>query len=414
MKKIISSIGVLVFVATMAAAGTGAFFSDTETSTGNVFTAGAIDLKVDSVAHINGLVCYNGEWVVESEVVWDPVDARLELVEGADVAGKETAYNLANPSNVPKAGDACAGTWEMTDLEGEVAYKFFNYGDLKPGDNGENTISLHVNNNDAYMCATVDVTEDLDNTLTEPESDVPDPDGLATGELDSELELIIWEDDGDNVLETAEIADILVETESATGIEGTYPLYTPALGAIPATTTKYVGVYWCYGDLNRVGTVLTCDGAPVTNVSQTDSLKADITFYVEQARNNPNFTCNRQVGPVTRLTLEKTILQDNVSTVTEALWTLTASGTTPGTGLISGIESAPAVSSAVVGAGSYLLSESSVAGFTQTSLVCSGTGVTLLNNVVTIPTGSNAVCTFTNTENTILEQQQAIVDTKEA
>lgn len=47
MKKILFSMAGIVAVAAMVFAGTGALFSDTETSTGNVFTAGAIDLKVD-------------------------------------------------------------------------------------------------------------------------------------------------------------------------------------------------------------------------------------------------------------------------------------------------------------------------------------------------------------------------------
>jgi predicted ribosomally synthesized peptide with SipW-like signal peptide len=34
---------------------TGAFFSDTETSTGNTFQAGAIDLKVDNTSYYNGV-----------------------------------------------------------------------------------------------------------------------------------------------------------------------------------------------------------------------------------------------------------------------------------------------------------------------------------------------------------------------
>jgi hypothetical protein len=36
---------------------------------------------------------------------------------------------------------------------------------------------------------------------------------------------------------------------------------------------------------------LSCDGSGVSNLTQTDSLSADITFYVEQARNNPDFVC---------------------------------------------------------------------------------------------------------------------------
>jgi predicted ribosomally synthesized peptide with SipW-like signal peptide len=405
MKKIISSVGMIVFAAAIVAGGTGAFFSDTETSTGNVFTAGAIDLKVDSVAHINGLVCFNGEWVVESEVVWDPVDARLELVGDADVAAAETAYNLANPSNVPQAGDECAGTWALTDLEGEVAYQFFNYGDLKPGDNGENTISLHVDNNDAYMCATVDVTEDADNTLTEPESDVPDPDGLASGELDNELELIIWEDDGDNVLETPEVANILVETESANGIEGTYDLYTSLTGAIPASTTAYMGVYWCYGDLTRVDTVLTCDGAPVTNVSQTDSLKANLTFYVEQARHNEEFTCEERevpTGPTTATgTVDKivTFTSDTIVGVDVTDFVLTLDG--PATGTADAVVVVDEIPTAGLTPGVYTISEvySGVpAGVTFNAAfsgACSEIGDTGVGTM-TLVAGDNAVCTITN------------------
>lgn len=55
-KRIIQSSLMLVAVAAITAAGTGAFFSDSETSVGNVFTAGAIDLTIDHAA-----ASYNGE-----------------------------------------------------------------------------------------------------------------------------------------------------------------------------------------------------------------------------------------------------------------------------------------------------------------------------------------------------------------
>ena len=58
MKKILFSVSAIVAVAALTLYGTGAFFSDTETSTGNVFTAGAIDLKVDhSKQTYNGVDC---------------------------------------------------------------------------------------------------------------------------------------------------------------------------------------------------------------------------------------------------------------------------------------------------------------------------------------------------------------------
>jgi len=41
------------------------------------------------------------------------------------------------------------------------------------------------------------------------------------------------------------------------------------------------------------GGVLTCDGSSATNLTQSDSLTAGITFYVEQARSNDGFECPR-------------------------------------------------------------------------------------------------------------------------
>lgn len=54
------SSAMLLAVAAITIGGTGAFFSDTEQSTGNVFTAGAIDLTVDhQMASYNNEVCAN-------------------------------------------------------------------------------------------------------------------------------------------------------------------------------------------------------------------------------------------------------------------------------------------------------------------------------------------------------------------
>ena len=117
MKRILLGVGTIVFLGAIVASGTGAFFNDEETSTGNTFTAGALDLQVDSAAHYNGLICFDGvegtagtEWIPEDTVVWDPVDMRYELT-GADVAAAIAEYNEENPAANPGAGDACGGTW---------------------------------------------------------------------------------------------------------------------------------------------------------------------------------------------------------------------------------------------------------------------------------------------------------------
>ena len=51
MKQIAMSFGMLAFVGAVVVGGTGAYFSDTETSVGNVFTAGSVALAIDNIAH---------------------------------------------------------------------------------------------------------------------------------------------------------------------------------------------------------------------------------------------------------------------------------------------------------------------------------------------------------------------------
>ncbi len=110
-KKILISLSLIGLVAAIAIGGTIAYFSDTETSIGNTFTAGAIDLKIDNESYVTD---HNGILVASPET-----------------------------------------SWQLSDLDGQV---FFNFADLKPGDIGEDTISIHVNNNDAWMCMSTEIT----------------------------------------------------------------------------------------------------------------------------------------------------------------------------------------------------------------------------------------------------------------
>src|SRR3989344_5594540 len=99
-------LGLLLIVGAGGAlvSGTGAFFSDTETSLGNVFTAGAIDLLVD-----------NESYATNSEGVFS-----------------------FSPST----------SWPEGNLNNGVTtlHKFFDFNDIKPDDEGEDAISLHVTN----------------------------------------------------------------------------------------------------------------------------------------------------------------------------------------------------------------------------------------------------------------------------
>lgn len=176
--------------------------------------------------------------------------------------------------------------WSEKDLEqGDV---FWNFTDVKPADWGKNTISLHVYSNDAYVCLMPKNVKDDENTVLKPETLAGDTlaDGINNGELSSELEFFMWQDnDADNTYDAGE--PILVPAGTAfKDIAGTQlALSSPA----PVTL---VGVQWCAGDQTLAGTVVSCDGNGMGNIAQTDKVLADFVAYAVQQRNNEGFSCD--------------------------------------------------------------------------------------------------------------------------
>src|SRR3989344_1535474 len=267
MKRILLSLGMIVFVGGLVAGATGAFFSDEETSTGNTFAAGDIDLQID-----------NESYVVD--------------------------YNI--PQYLNPTGQFIFSTstsWALADLVAGVQ-KFFNFSDLKPGDMGEDTISIHVGSINPL---------------------------LDDGELDEGLQFAFWADDGDNVYEPGTptqggIAEVifLSGTLANMGAAGQITLadsVSSILGGntpIPGDTTFYIGKAWCFGTLVTSGLTqdgigktgdplnnipstngpiqrpggVACGGSGVNNAAQTDRVQGDMQFYAVQARNNPNFLCS--------------------------------------------------------------------------------------------------------------------------
>ena len=292
-QRILLALAVIVAVGGGVAASTGAFFSDTETSTGNTFAAGNIDLQIDNESYVTS------------------------TTTGALVASPGTSWSMK---------DLVAGT-----------DKFFNFSDLKPGDIGEDTISIHVGSNNAWMCAAARITDNSDQTCTEPET--TDEATASTtcgalphnndGDLAKQVNFVFWHDDGDNVFETG-VSQVASSTDGAIFLQG--PLSgigaqgqitladasSSILGGntpIPGDTTFYIGKAWCFGAITPApvtqdglgktgtngplqrGTGFLCNGAPLNNIAQTDQVQGDMQFYAVQSRNNPNFTCAQNYVP---------------------------------------------------------------------------------------------------------------------
>ncbi len=360
MQRIIISLLIMVGAVTAIAFGsTGAFFSDSEISTGNTFAAGAIDLKIDNHSYYNGVL---------------------------------------NAST----------TWELKDLTIE---KFFDFPDLKPGDTGEDTISLHINSNDAYLCANVKLTSNDDNTQTEPESLV-DANGTTTGELANNVNFIWWADDGDNVLESNETV-ISQGPIGTLGLQGSttitladsaHNIWTGVGGPVPGAQTQYIGKAWCFGTIgtapltqDNLGTTstrtprnstggITCNGSALGNETQTDSLTANVSFSAVQARNNGGFMCIPPEVRTAKLTVNKVVVNNNGGNNVISDFHLVVDDGFVSTGVTSGVQM-------TLPASTYGVSETGVSGYQATfSGDCDVNGDVVLNS------GDVKTCTITNTE----------------
>ncbi|NOY35743.1 MAG: hypothetical protein GXP44_02395 [bacterium] len=368
MKKILLSIATLGVVGAVLIGATTAIFSDTEVSTGNTFTAGAIDLKIDNDSYYNG--------VLNSGTTWSEKD----LTDG---------------------------DW------------FFNFRDLKPGDWGEDTISLHVKNNDAYLCADVTLTSNQDNGSTEPELNDEPSWTAGRGELADSIHFIWWADDGDNVLENDEtvinqgaLGDLsLGQTITAPLADSETNIWNAnsAGGPLPGDSTLYIGKAWCFGKLAltpvaqsdendpTVNPGFTCDGAGEDNSTQTDSVTGDVSFRAIQSRHNEGFVCKPETVPTTgTITVDKEIIfstDDRPVSISD--FTLTLTGPADGDSVSQTVTDEVPVSGLTPGV--YTVSEtyngSTGFGFTgEFGLDCEGDGS------ITLEAGDNLTCRLTNRE----------------
>ncbi len=382
MKTILLSIATLAIVGAVVTGGTTAIFSDSETSTGNTFTAGAIDLKIDNDSYYNGVKNDGTSWL----------KANLDDGNGPGEGGK---------------------------------YWFFDFKDLKPGDWGEDTISVHVNDNNSWLCADVTLTSNQDNGSTEPElnDEVAELGDWTAGrgELGDRVSFIAWADDGDNVLETDEqvyglgtLGSLDVgETITTALADSTWNVWTEGNNTpLDGGKDYYIGKAWCFGNLTvdavtpgddndpTIDPGFDCDGSQENNTTQTDTLTADISFRAVQSRNNDDFICQPATQPTTgTLTVDKFIAfttQDSPVQISD--FTLTITDSSSNSQVVTDEVSVSGLAPDI-----YTVSEvyngDTNFGFTPAfSLDCTdnsdGTGQVVLN------AGDNLTCRIINTETT--------------
>lgn len=233
--------------------------------------------------------------------------ALLAIVSLAAIYGREASgytfatgdFNLKIDSKATWNGVLQpASTWALKNLVPGVD-KFFNIGDVKPGDQGEATISFHVNK-DSWICLDFENLKEKENGRNEPEMLEDSSGGSSTGELADGTEFFAWHDDGDNIFEIGEkpIFGTSTDKQAATKVlnNKTYVLADSLSGTVyKANQTKYIGIQWCAGNMevNVATATITCDPTTMGNEAQTDSFTVDIGFRAVPKKDNASFRCDK-------------------------------------------------------------------------------------------------------------------------
>lgn len=184
-------------------------------------------------------------------------------------------------------------TWSAKDLK-PYYDRFFDFKDVKPGDTGTTTISLHIKKASAYACLTFDDFKDSENGQNEPEK--PTDPTTTLGELGKGVEFFAWYDDGDNKFEVGEKPLFGTTTQSAiqTVKNKTYALADYAHGSAWLDgSTHYVGIAWCAGNMsvNLAAAKVGCDAAALGNDAQTDSLSFSVALSAVSSTQDKKYLC---------------------------------------------------------------------------------------------------------------------------
>ena len=212
-RRVLGGLGAIGVASAGAGLGTTAFFSDSESFEGNTIATGELDLLVDwqqtydfgdGRQFVSAHPDHDGDG--EQSVEIDGQVLRYsDFPDPDDEDSNGANIPELNCANVPPLEEATFGTDPVTGEEMETLVQF---ADVKPGDSGEITFSLHLCDNPGYLWMQADNVTDDGGVLTGPEGEV-DPDNL--GNLGDAIQATLWYDeDCDNVYDPAEPVDVML------------------------------------------------------------------------------------------------------------------------------------------------------------------------------------------------------------
>ena len=296
-----------------AGVGTTALLSDSETFEDNTISAGRMDARLDwqqkrdrgnGTEYVNAYpdrytndpddpdeLLTNSPPVEEPDGIQDPIRTR------DDVAGEQYGTPYGDLSETDRVVVEQTYRDQFADspnfaVEGPI----IDLDDVKPGDSGSVTYSIHLFDEPGYVWLGGSLDANSEGAVVEPELDAAaedDPgDGSSAGELPETIEVTLWYDDGDEELESDEtpperplvfegtLGELLAAVDDGLPLDGNpataerdcFPQDQPGDEQV-----RYLGFEWTLP-------------ASVGNVVQGDSVTFDLTFAAVQCRNNDGTT----------------------------------------------------------------------------------------------------------------------------
>lgn len=192
-RKVLGGLGGVGLASAGAGLGTTAYFSDEESFIDNSLTAGELDLKLDYKSTYAG-----GPGRLDEIDALYP-DFTVEEVEpGVYLTGKVPDTGEFSWPEEVQDRDLCNTELNLVDGEG---IPVFTLEDVKPGDSGEVTISLHICDNPSWMWMGGELTENAQNGINDPEGDALSAEFETIpeeGQLADAIDVTMWYDENCN------------------------------------------------------------------------------------------------------------------------------------------------------------------------------------------------------------------------
>ena len=328
-RKMLLGLGAVGVASAGAGLGTTAYFNDTETFEGNSLTAGELDLLIDwqqTYDYGNGREFISAHPDHDGDGEQSILDPETgDVIRYSDFP--DETDDDSNGANIPTLDcdtipPLSEADFNVDPVTGEEMETLVQLSDVKPGDSGEITFSLHLCDNPGYIWMQVDKVSESGGAFPDPEA-VVDPDNL--GDLGNAIQATLWYDeDCDNVYDPAEPVDIMLTLDFSGSM-----LYNQYGGVVSDDDITINGT--TYGETTKIDLV---ELGTRQFIDFLQNAGADVEVGVAYFDGEKNVDSEPRTGILQPLTSDLSVVDDALSGLRQKLANVVSggAGSTPSDG----------------------------------------------------------------------------------